>query len=117
MRDPKLPFPFPDLRDPFAPLPKTMPMTSRLSEMSGFWISATCACGKQSATLPARLMAATYGWDVTLGEFVSRLKCETCGHGPVLVEVMSDSRRTTDGRGHARETTIYIVLDRRGEPE
>jgi hypothetical protein len=70
-------------------LPKDL-LAARLIDISGWHVEMRCAkCGR-CVIYPLRRAVAEFGRDVSLGNFISRLKCENDSTRPKTVRLMSD---------------------------
>jgi hypothetical protein len=71
------------------PLPDD-PLQARLIDVSGWHVHAECPKCRAGVVYPLRLAAAKAGWETTLGNFISKLKCKDDGTKPKTVRLMSD---------------------------
>lgn len=97
-------FGFPPERDPFERFPSEIPWDMPISEM-GWWLDVQTTQPFWAARLPLRLMAARYGWKLTLRDILPRLSRE--GRPPDRVLLIAKGGMEYQ---RAKEGRDYLVL-------
>jgi hypothetical protein len=82
--------------------------SSTLADADGWWIEATCACGR-SVAIPCRLVAREQPPGTTVGAFAARLRCQGCRARPDRLHLVDDPQLGASGRPDgARQRSIIL---------
>ncbi len=101
----KTPFPFPPRRGALERFPEFAPWDVPIFQMSDWWLAIEC-CGLSH--FPLRLMAARFGWRLTLRQVVPRLRCKKCKGWPRGV-VLMDGPEGEGGRFGAKSRLLRLI--------
>lgn len=91
-----------------APFPTQPPWDTPIAELAGWWIENACP-HEWIGSYPIRLLAAKYGWNMTLREVLPRVVCSHCGQRPIWLALVSNAAGE-DGRHGAKVQRVELKV-------